>query len=199
MREGFADRPSPNRNATSRELEKAALALLKKNGVLAGLNLREVADLAQVNRGLVYHYFGSRGDLLRAALRRDSARRSDSYVIEEPSRSIVHRIELWTRLSLKYAEQLRLVAILLLDGNTRVRLMPRREATQQDLRDDQDSGAITADVDVIALHALLQSTALGYAVARKQLAKEFGIGVRDLDSRILSLMERIARGLEPQQ
>src|SRR5262245_36628667 len=61
----------PDRAATEQALQKAALALLERNGVLAGLNLREVAEEAGVNRGLVYHYFGSRRALLRAALRSD--------------------------------------------------------------------------------------------------------------------------------
>src|SRR5690606_36581152 len=61
----------PDRAATEAALEQAALRLLERNGVLAGLNLREVADEAGVNRGLVYHYFGSRRDLLRAALGAD--------------------------------------------------------------------------------------------------------------------------------
>lgn len=196
MSQAPADRLPRNRNATSRALENAALILLKKNGVLEGLNLREVADLAKVNRGLVYHYFGSRGELLRAALRRNSDHRFDSYIVEAPSRSIVQRIELWTRMSLKYAEQVRLAALLLLDGSTPVRLMPRREATQQELRDDQESGAIATDVDVMALHAFMQSSGVGYAITRKQLAKEFGTGVRDLDGRMIALMERIAAGLE---
>ncbi|MFE5025744.1 TetR/AcrR family transcriptional regulator [Streptomyces sp. NPDC056656] len=38
--------------------------------MLGGSNLREVGG-AGVNRGLVYHYFGSRRDLLSSALRRN--------------------------------------------------------------------------------------------------------------------------------
>ncbi|MBP9053131.1 MAG: TetR family transcriptional regulator, partial [Ilumatobacteraceae bacterium] len=45
-----------DRDATERDLEDAALRLVDRDGVLAGLNLREVADAAGVNRGLVYHY-----------------------------------------------------------------------------------------------------------------------------------------------
>ena len=52
-------------------LEQAALDILREKGVLAGLNLREVAERAGVNRALVYHHFGSREGLLRSALRRD--------------------------------------------------------------------------------------------------------------------------------
>ncbi|HAM48545.1 MAG TPA: TetR family transcriptional regulator, partial [Alphaproteobacteria bacterium] len=52
-------RPAVDRGASEAALEAAALRLLRRHGVLAGLNLREVADEAGVNRGLVYHYFGS--------------------------------------------------------------------------------------------------------------------------------------------
>ncbi|MCP4004306.1 MAG: helix-turn-helix transcriptional regulator, partial [bacterium] len=59
-----------NRADTERRLIDAALDLIRRNGVLAGLNLREVADGAGVNRGNIYHYFGSRRELLRAAITR---------------------------------------------------------------------------------------------------------------------------------
>ena len=61
-------------------MQRAALLLLERNGVLAGLNLRQVAEEAGVNRGLVYHYFGSRRDLLRAALRSDVNERLSDFV-----------------------------------------------------------------------------------------------------------------------
>ncbi|MBT5011064.1 MAG: helix-turn-helix transcriptional regulator, partial [Gammaproteobacteria bacterium] len=58
------------RAETERRLIEVALELIQKNGVLAGLNLRQVAEGAGVNRGNIYHYFGSRQDLLRAAINR---------------------------------------------------------------------------------------------------------------------------------
>jgi AcrR family transcriptional regulator len=60
-----ASGPSMDSELTAQTLERAARELLERNGVLGGLNLREVADHAGVNRGLVYHCFGSRRDLLR--------------------------------------------------------------------------------------------------------------------------------------
>ena len=45
--------------------DPASLDGIERDGVLAGLNLQEVADEAGVNRGLVYRYFGSRRELLR--------------------------------------------------------------------------------------------------------------------------------------
>ncbi len=44
-------KPKQNRAETERRLIDSALDLIRRNGVLAGLNLREVADGAGVNRG----------------------------------------------------------------------------------------------------------------------------------------------------
>ena len=54
----------------------AALDLLTERGVLAGLNLREVADRVGVTPANIYHLFGSRQGLLRAAL--DAGARADA-------------------------------------------------------------------------------------------------------------------------
>ena len=50
-------------------LTAAAVHLLDEQGILGGVNLRNVAERAGVHRGLVYHHFGSRRELLLAALR----------------------------------------------------------------------------------------------------------------------------------
>ena len=59
-----------NRAETERRLIDVALDLIRRNGVLSGLNLREVADGAGVTRANIYHYFGTRRELLRAAINR---------------------------------------------------------------------------------------------------------------------------------
>ena len=59
---------SRGRAASEALLREAALRLLDRNGVLAGLSLQDVADEAGVSRGLVHAYFGTRQDLLRSAL-----------------------------------------------------------------------------------------------------------------------------------
>ena len=50
---------------TEQKLIDVALDLIRQRGVLSGLNLKEVAEAAGVNRGNIYHYFGSRQELLR--------------------------------------------------------------------------------------------------------------------------------------
>ena len=81
----MATRTKRSRAETERRLIDVALDLILHNGVLAGLNLREVADGAGVNRGNIYHYFGSRRELLRAAIARRFEAVAESLSADEKS------------------------------------------------------------------------------------------------------------------
>ncbi|SDX78094.1 transcriptional regulator, TetR family [Saccharopolyspora shandongensis] len=176
---------------TARSLERAALELLARDGVLKGLNLREVADHAGVNRALVYHYFGSRRDLLRAALRHNVRQRIMSVRMQDEPLGFGDRMKHALRGCIRYVSMYRLVALLVLDGDSTLRLMPDLPRTQQRLKQDQAEGALDPEIDPVALHAMMVSLSLGYPMARTQLAKEFGLGVRELDERMFALAERL--------
>ncbi|MEV0704069.1 helix-turn-helix domain-containing protein [Saccharopolyspora sp. NPDC050389] len=176
---------------TARSLERAALELLARDGVLKGLNLREVADHAGVNRALVYHYFGSRRDLLRAALRHNVRQRIMSARMKDEPLGFGDRMKHVLRGCIRYVSMYRLVALLMLDGDSTLRLMPDLPRTQQRLQQDQAAGVLDPEIDPVALHALMVSLSLGYSMSRTQLAKEFGIGVRELDERMLAVAERL--------
>ncbi len=105
-----------DREATEESLRAAAVALLRRGGVLAGLNLRQVADEARVNRGLVYQYFGSRRALLRSALFHRSRPNAEDAVDAAglPLRERLSRL-FWT--SLRNPEPVRLATLLVLDGD----------------------------------------------------------------------------------
>ncbi|MGX1668835.1 TetR/AcrR family transcriptional regulator [Streptomyces sp. NPDC055400] len=196
MKQARQSKAAMDSEATGQMLERAALQLLDRDGVLNGLNLREVADVAGVNRGLVYHYFGSRHDLLRAALRRTAETRREQLLIEEkPSRFSERMLRSW-RGCLHHASAFRLVFLLLLDRDPQLKLMPLRETTQERLQSDIDQGYVAADADPVALHTFLKSVNYGYVLTRKQMAKEFGIGVRDLDQRFGTLLEQLCAGVD---
>ncbi|MFI6874726.1 TetR/AcrR family transcriptional regulator [Streptomyces sp. NPDC050400] len=182
--------------ATGRMLEQAALDLIDRDGVLAGLNLREVADRAGVNRGLVYHYFGSRRDLLRAALQRTAAERRTQLLVEDGPHRFGDRMTRAVRGCLRYVTSIRLVLLLLLDGDPKLKVMPHRDTTQDRLKGDIAAGYVAADVDPVALHTFLKSVNYGYILARSAHAKEFGIGVRELDERFVALLERMCASLD---
>jgi AcrR family transcriptional regulator len=187
---------TPNRPATEAALQTAALDLLERNGVLAGLNLREVADEAGVNRGLVYHYFGTRRDLLRSALRRDVEQRLADFApgLGLPAAT---RYERLLRTSLGHRQAIILALLLVLDGDSAVRTVPDPEAVRDRLDRDIDEGALPEDADVIGVHAAVASLVYGYAALRDHLADELSVDPGDLDEKVASTLSRMVGGLAP--
>ena len=185
-----------SRSETEEQLEAAALTLLQRDGVLAGLNLREVADEARVNRGLVYHYFGSRRSLLRAALRKDARRRLETL----RSGGELPFAARWRRFLRRMASQrdaVRLMTLLVLDEDTELRTMPFRTETHERLEADKLAGALAPDTDLEAVHAAIVSLTWGYLVYRDALANEFGIDPDELDDRVGVVFDRLLGGLAP--
>lgn len=172
-----------DRARTEAALEDAALRLLRRNGVLAGINLREVADEAGVNRGLVYHYFGSRRDLLRAALRRDVRDRFDE-MLAGPDASWVERARGHIRAVVHQAPAIELVIALVLDRDEKVRILPLHETALADVARRQGSGELRDDLDAEAMHVYRVAAGYGYALLRERMAEELGLDVDELDRRV---------------
>lgn len=189
-----ADR-TPDRVATERSLQDAAIRLMERDGVLAGLNLREVAAEASVNRGLVYHYFGSRQELLRSALAR-SANKRFAEVAEAAELAFRPRIRRFLRTMIRHRRAVRLATLLVTDGDTSLRTMPLRDATLRHLADDVASGGLD-DLDLDAVHVATISLVYGYVLYRERFAHEIGIGVTELDERFDAIADRMLQGLEP--
>jgi AcrR family transcriptional regulator len=187
---------TPNRPATEAALQAAALDLLERNGVLAGLNLRQVADEAGVNRGLVYHYFGTRRDLLRSALRRDVAQRLADFApgLGLPAAA---RYERLLRTALGHRQAIILALLLVLDGDTGVRIVPDLDGVRERLDRDVDEGALPAGIDGIGVHAAVASLVYGYAALRDRLADELSVDPGDLDERVASTVGRLVGSLPP--
>lgn len=186
---------TPDRDATERALQDAALRLMERNGVLAGLNLREVAAEAGVNRGLVYHYFGSRRELLRASLSR-SARKRFTDVAEAGDLPFRERMLAFIQTMVRHREAVRLATLLISDGDESLRTMPLRDLTRQRLAEDVDAGDLD-DVDLEAVHVASVSLTYGYVLYRERFAHELGISVTELDDRFGAVADRMYRGLEP--
>ena len=185
----------PDRAATEAALEAAALRLLDRDGVLAGLNLREVAAEAGVNRGLVYHYFGSRRDLLRAALRTD-ARRRFGEVAESAALPLRERFARFLSTMVRHRRAVSLATLLVQDGDRSLRTMPLREVTLRALERDVAEGHLD-DVDLDSVHVAIVSLAYGFVLYRQRFAAELGVGVSELDERFAAIADRMLSGLEP--
>lgn len=193
---------SQDRGATERALQDAALRLLDQHGVLAGLNLREVAAEAGVNRGLVYHYFGSRAALLRQALH-ENARQRIGAISAAKDQPFKERVLHYWRTIVGYPREVRLITLLLLDSKNAVfdgpgspRLTPVRKETIAALRKDQSSGLIDADVDVDGLHAAIVALVSGYTLYRGELARTANLTTATLDKKVEGVIERMLDGLQ---
>lgn len=172
-----------DREATELKLEHAALALLQRDGILAGVNLREVADEAGVTRGLVYHYFGSRQELLRAALRRDTRKRLASIMALQTG-DLAARIASRYRAVVEHRGAIRLLVLLALDGDARVRLVYAKGTTVPELADGMQRGEVPCGISPEALQVAVNALAFGYALLRERYASETGIPSQQLDDEI---------------
>lgn len=149
-------------------LEAAAIDLINEQGILAGLNLRMVASRAGVHRGLVYHHFGSRRDLLRAALHRRL--RSD---LADASRGGNFGDRVFAE-SIRHSTSIRLMALLAIDGDDAYEPFgpaPRGRLT-------------TARMMSLCM-------ALGHALYRQPFARESGMSVEEWDRRVFAVWSRV--------
>lgn len=176
-----------SRAATEQRLIDVALELIRKNGVLAGLNLREVAEGAGVNRGNIYHYFGSRQELLRTAINRRFDAVVDSIVASKRNVPFVERRSTMIRAKNTINDS-QLRALMVLDGDDSVDPMPQYEAAISHLRQDVIDGDIHRDHDLEALHATLSALSRGYRICRIPIAKRMGISAKELDSRVTGIV-----------
>lgn len=181
--------------ATKANLLAAALKLLERDGVLAGLNLNEVAAESGVNRGQIYQYFGSRRALLRAALGDMTERWHEAQVFHE-DRSLPfarRRLKVFQE-ALKNTTFIQLEALLALDGDEQLSLFPWLADSRRDLARDKSTGALAPEVDEVVAHAATATIYLGYSVFRQVLARDLGLEVDELDRRMVPIVAAMIKG-----
>ncbi len=179
-----------NRADTEQKLIDVALELIRDKGVLAGLNLREVADGAGVNRGNIYHYFGSRQELLRSAINRQFDAIVDSLTKGvEPARFVARRLRTFRMHSRDNTNDSQLRALLVLDGDDTVDPIPLYETTLSQLRQDVIDGDIDRDHDLEALQVALSALLRGYRIFRLPYAKRVGVSPKELDTRFSRILQ----------
>nr|BFE60254.1 hypothetical protein GCM10020063_047800 [Dactylosporangium thailandense] len=179
-----------SRQETEAVLMRAALELLAREGVLAGLNLKDVADEAGVNRGLIHHYFGSRQTLLRNALDMEMHNLAERVGME----AYVNPARRGARSFRAQADEMqlaRVVMLLALDGDDELAPIPFYESSLEFLKDEQSRGIWDEDLDPRALLALWYSFLSGYLVLRPALARQLGLAVKTLDARVMSTIGRM--------
>ncbi|MFJ6513036.1 helix-turn-helix domain-containing protein [Streptomyces sp. NPDC091405] len=191
---GRTRRRRRTREETEADLLAAARRLLERDGVLAGVNLREVAAEAGVNHGQIYQYFGTRQALLRAAaadlVDRQTADRDNHWdrPFSERRLAMLHH-------RLAEPELVKLEALLALDGDDTFSPFPRFSQTRQSLERDKAEGSLPEDADEVAAHVMTAAAQMGYAIFRKAYARDTGIPVEELDERAVHAFTRMTAGL----
>ena len=162
------------RAETEQKLIEVALNLIRQRGVLSGLNLKEVAEAAGVNRGNIYHYFGSRQELLRSAITRQFAAIVDSIKEAGPTTGFIsRRVRNFLKHNQDNVSDSQLRALLVLDGDPEVDPIPRYEAHLSQLRKDVIDGAIDKRHDLDALQVALSAFGRGYRIFRLPMPNEW--------------------------
>ncbi|HYW92039.1 MAG TPA: TetR/AcrR family transcriptional regulator [Gammaproteobacteria bacterium] len=189
-----ADGKHPRRRQTEMALECAAVSLLKEEGVLAGLNLRSAADRANVNRGIVYHYYGSRQELLRRALKSFRASMLDDIHQHGDLPFIERRLHFFAEV-LAEPDIVYLAALLVADRDTEFTLMPDLESTIARLQRDVREGELPKGADLPALHMTILSCIYGYSLFRAKMAQELEVPLDELDRRVTRVYHRVLDAL----
>lgn len=191
---GKARRRRRTREETEADLLAAARRLLKRDGVLAGVNLREIAAEAGVNHGQIYQYFGTRQALLRAAagdlVERQTADRDGHWELpfDERRQAMFHH-------RLDEPELVRLEALLALDGDDDFSPFPRFAQTRQSLERDEGEGSLPKGADVVAAHVMTAAAQMGYVIFREAYARDTGIPLEELDERAADAFAQMVAGL----
>jgi AcrR family transcriptional regulator len=196
-----AESPTPAHSRRSRGTRKdtesalvaAALRLLERDRILAGINLREVAAEAGVNHGQIYQYFGTRQALLRAAI---ADLLSRGYPVRAPHWELPYKERkraMW-KWALDHSEVLKLHAVLALD-DVETDIFPDLDLTRKALQRDKASGALPPDADAEVVHALTSIVYFGYNIFRTAIARKLEISEEELDQRAEKVYNLMLEGV----
>ena len=192
-----AQRPRRRRRTraeTEADLLAAARESLRRDGVLAGVNLREIAIEAGVNHGQIYQYYGDRRTLLRAAVAELVALDSEGREAHWEHPFAERRADM-LRYRIAEPELVRLAALLALDGDEDFSALPFFAQTRHGLERDAEQGALAPEVDAVAAHVLASAAEMGYAIFREVFARDTGLPLEELDARITQMHARVIETL----
>lgn len=191
---GSTSRRSRDRDETESRLVQAAIEMLNTDGVLAGLNLRDVAAKAGVARASIYSLFGNRRQLLRRALTMRIAELDDYHGVSKLP-FVSRKMRLVGDET--YALHGQLVSLLAIDGDDEVVPMPFFDQAMERMQNDVEQGLIHESnaEDLEALHIVIHTATRGYNLLRTAYARQLGIAVDELDDRVRPVFESWLRSV----
>ena len=194
------DAKKPRSRGTREETEQAVidstLRLLKRNGILAGITIRDVVRESGVNQGQIYLYFGGRRGLLREAISRKvgSDMPDMSLHFRHPFRQRRRRMWNW---ALRNTSLVELQALLAVEGETEVPMFPSFDDAVDRVRRDQEDGEVDPSLDPMLTHLMTTSMFLGYALFRRVMAARSRTDLAELDDRAEEFFHEVIDRLRP--
>jgi AcrR family transcriptional regulator len=179
---GSGAAPEPRDRSTRDALMDAAVDLLEERGVLAGLNLREVADRVGVTPANIYHLFGSRQGLLRAALQRETDLLTEAVIEAGPLPYVERRLRMFDAVTGQ--PRLALTALLALDGDTDYEPFPFLDSTLARYEDQVERGELPAGLDIEAAHVVALATSIAVAIYGAAAARQLDVDADALRARL---------------
>ncbi len=164
-------------NATSR--------LIAEKGV-DNFTISEVAQRAQINRALIYHYFKDRENLIAQAI----GHIVDRYQPLQPAEGDLDAVERVTRMHIAHPEIARFFFQMLLTGRALPGVSERiKEAIDwvEGLEPGAGRGNSADPAIAMTMLVLLQ---LSWAFAREELARLIGTTVEEADERFIAQLQR---------
>jgi AcrR family transcriptional regulator len=190
----MAGRPEDAPTLSTRDaLMDAALDLLTERGVLAGLNLREVADRVGVTPANIYHLFGSRQGLLRAALTRELAQMRTALAEAGPLPFVARRVRMFDVIGSR--PRLALTALLALDDDPDYKPLPFIDATRAQYQAEIDAGELPAGIDIDAAHVFSLATSIAVAIYGDSAARQLDVSTDELRARVRTMLEQMLEAL----
>ena len=181
--------------STRERLMEAAMEYLAEKGVLGGLNLREIADRVGVTPANIYHYFGSRRGLLRAALTQATERLLQPLAMVEGLPFEQRRLRMFDEITQR--PDLRLGALLALDEDPDYAPLPFLQRTKAAYEAQREAGLLPEHLDVIAAHLLTLAASIGVAIFRDSAARQLGVDRDLLTARTRAVLERWLAAAKP--
>lgn len=187
--------PQGDRARTEKVIAQAVLRVLDRSSLLAGFSITDVVNEAQVDRGLIYQYFGNRRELVRTALRAGIEERYTYFTKSADGMPVEERWGDYLDSIVLSAEAIQLVTTLFLDQDPQVKLMPLKQRTIPAMKNDQRAGYLAPDITVEGALVAISSLGYGYALFRDGWAEEVGIDPRELDLQVQDVFKKFLRAL----
>jgi len=164
-------------------LEATGQAIAEKG--IDGFTISEVAQRAQINRALVYHYFGDRSNLVARAVEHILSR-------YEPARpeAGAEGVERAVRMHIEHPEIARFFFQMLLNGRPLPHLGQRMSKTVEALERFKRERAPFSALDPTFVVIIVVLAQLAWGFSRHEFARLLGIDVKEADERFIAQLKR---------